>query len=147
MITSRWLMRLGIMLFSVGLITGLFTKPLSNPRMAVTGHLIGIIGGMFLMIMSLTWSRLQLSPRSKLVFFWTAVYGTYASWTVRVLAAAWDAGGSMMPLASNGHMGSNIQEGAIKALILTLIIALSITCGLFLWGLRGSDDAIQGGDS
>ena len=141
MTSSRWLTRLGVLLFSIGLLTGLLTKTLSNPRMTVTSHIVGMMGGMFLMILGLTWSKLQLSPRSKLITFWTAVYGIYASWAVRIIAAAWDAGGSMMPMASNGHLGSKIQEGAIKVIILTFIIALSCTCVLVLRGLRGSDES------
>jgi len=52
---------LGLLLFLLALIIGLFVQNMTNPRMALSAHLEGIMNGMFLMILGLVWRRLILS--------------------------------------------------------------------------------------
>jgi hydroxylaminobenzene mutase len=145
--TSRWLIRLGVLLFFLGLLTGLFTPNLSNPRMGLTSHVIGLMSGTFLVILGLIWSKLRLSRTTMVITFWLAIYSTYASWAIRLAAAAWGAGGSILPMASLGHKGSPLQEGIIKIGILLLVPAMLLTCIIVLWGLRGVDESKSKGTS
>ena len=67
---------------------------------------------------------------------WLAVYGAYANWANPFIAAAWDAGGSMMPGASKGKKGTPIQEMVISIVAVSLVAALLLAVSLVLWGLR-----------
>lgn len=64
------------------------------------------------------------------------VYGCFVSWAVTVLAAAWGAGSSMMPIAAGQTQGSAIQEGIITAGSVTSAAALIAATILVLCGLR-----------
>ena len=52
---------LGLILFILGLLIGLFVQNMTNPRMALAAHLEGIMNGMFLIILRIIWNRLILS--------------------------------------------------------------------------------------
>ena len=64
------------------------------------------------------------------------VYGCFVSWAVTVLAAAWGASSSMMPIAAGQAHGSAIQEGIITVGLVTSAAALTAATILVLWGLR-----------
>src|SRR5262249_43223198 len=49
--------------------------------------------------------------------YWLALVSTYLNWAVTLAAAAWGAGGTTMPLAAGGHLGTSDQE-------LTLLVGL-----------------------
>lgn len=134
--TARRLLRLGVLLFLLGLFTGFAVPKLANPRMGLASHLEGLMNGLFLMAMGLIWPRLTLSTRLLQLTFWLAIFGTFANWTATLLAAVWGAG-VMMPIAGQGHTGTPLQEAVLKALLVTLSLAVVAVCGLLLAGLRG----------
>jgi hydroxylaminobenzene mutase len=138
--TSRRLIRYGVLLLLLGLLSGLVVPMLSNPRMGLSGHLEGVMNGTLLVVLGLMWSRLRLSPMTMLVTFWLAIYGTYVNWATTLVAAAWGAGESMMPIAAMGHRGSPLQEGIIRFGLVSLAVAMLVTCVVVLWGLRGADE-------
>ena len=137
--TSRRLIRLGVLLFFLGLLSGLVVPMLSNPRMGLSSHLEGVMNGTFLVILGLIWSRLRLSRMVMLITSWIAIYGTYVNWATSLAAAAWGAGSSMMPIAGMGHKGSPFQEGIINFGLVSFALAILLTCVVVLWGLRGAD--------
>lgn len=98
---------LGFTLFLLGLTVGLFVQNMSNPRMALSAHLEGIMNGIFLAILGLVWPRAALSPALQKLTFWLPVYGAFANLFAVVVAAATGAG-KMMPLgaAKKGHNSS-----------------------------------------
>jgi (hydroxyamino)benzene mutase len=134
---SKRLMRLGVLLILLSLLTGLLIPVLANPRMGLTSHVEGIMSGMLLVIMGLIWTRLSLGSGAMAAASWLLIYGAYANWANPLLAAAWAAGGSMMPMASNGLKGTPVQEIIIGILSVSLALALLIGIPLVLWGLRG----------
>jgi hydroxylaminobenzene mutase len=137
---SRRLIRSGILLFLLGLVTGLFVQMLANPRMALSSHLEGVMSGMFLIILGLVWPRLRLSHAVLTAAYWLAIYGAFVNWATTLIAAAWAAGGSMMPMASLGHKGTPVQELIIAFGAVSLALAFLATCFLVLWGIRGRDE-------
>jgi hydroxylaminobenzene mutase len=137
--TARRLIRLGVLLLFLGLLTGLVVPMLSNPRMGLTSHLEGVMNGILLVVLGLIWSRLRLSRLTMAVTFWLATYGTYVNWATTLAAAAWGAGGSRMPIAAMGRTGTPIQEGIINFGLVSLTLAMLSTCIVVLWGLRGAD--------
>lgn len=136
----------GMVLFLLGLATGLAMPVFDNPRMGLASHLEGILNGLFLIALGLIWPRVQLPRLAALATFWLAMYGTFANWLATLLAAYWGAG-RMMPLAGGGHVGSTVQEAIVSNLLLSLSAAMIITCALVLYGLRArsSADSLRAG--
>jgi (hydroxyamino)benzene mutase len=142
-VLSRRLMRLGVLLILLSLLTGLLIPVLANPRMGLTSHVEGVMSGMLLVVMGLVWPRLNLGGRAMSAASWLLIYGAYANWANSLLAAAWAAGGSMMPMAANGLKGTPVQETIISILSVFLALALLAGIPIVLWGLRGASGKDQ----
>jgi (hydroxyamino)benzene mutase len=138
------LIRLGVFLFLLALLTGLFVPNFRIPRLGLSAHLLGISQGLFLMVAGLLWSKLQLSPTASRFGFWLASYGCFAAWTANLLGAIWGAGSSMLPMAAGGARGSAVQEGLIAVGLRTAAVSLIAALLLMLWGLRHSRSARAG---
>lgn len=132
---DRVLMRAGVLLFLVGLLTGLAVPLMQIPRMALSSHLEGVMNGMLLMILGLMWPKLSLPAWAGTATFWLALYGTFANWLATLLSAAWGAA-AMMPIAGQGAVGTPLAEGIVAALLGSLTLAMIAVCGFVLWGLR-----------
>lgn len=133
---SLRLMRSGSLLLLLGLLTGLFVPKLANPRMGLASHVEGVMSGMMLVILSYLFPQLRLGTTALKAAYGLSVYGAYANWINPLLAAAWDAGGSMMPGASKGKKGTPFQEMVISVVAVSLVAALLPAVFLVLWGLR-----------
>jgi hydroxylaminobenzene mutase len=136
---SRNLIRYGIILFILGLITGFLIPALENPRMGLSSHLEGTLNGMLLVIFGVIWVRLNLSDRAQKYAFNLALFGTYINWFTTLMAALWGAGSEMMPIAGGGLQGSDIQEILIKIGLISLSIAILASSGIILYGTRGNE--------
>ena len=128
------LLQLGIGLFLLGLITGFAIPKLKSPRMGLSGHLEGVMNGMFLVALGLLWQKLNLSDALLTVTFWLAIFGTFANWLAVLLAAIWGAG-SMMVIAGQGHQTSAGREGVVRIMLMTVSLAMVAVCVLVLAGL------------
>ncbi|MDZ4859655.1 MAG: hydrogenase [Candidatus Hydrogenedentes bacterium] len=134
---ARHLLRCGIALFLLGLLTGLMVPVLNNPRMALSSHLEGILNGIFLMVLSLAWPQFRLSARAQKIAFGLVLFGTYTNWGTTLLAAAWGTG-TMTPIAAPDHAGASWQELIVNFGLVSLSIAMVVSCCIFIWGLRGT---------
>ena len=123
---------LGLILFLIGLLLGLFVQNMTNPRMALSAHLEGIMNGMFLVILGLIWTRLILSKIVFRITFWLVIYGTFANLTAVILAAL-TGFGKMMPIAG-GQEGTGIIEDLITLLLLSLALSMVTVCVIVLVG-------------
>src|SRR5260370_40501938 len=85
--SNRRLMWHGMLLFLLGLFTGLVEQHLTNPRMGLAAHLEGVMNGTFLVALGAIWVEVRLSARAKAGAYWGALYGTYVNWAVTTLAA------------------------------------------------------------
>lgn len=132
---SRGLLVAGMLLFLLGLLTGLGIGAMDNPRMGLSSHLQGVTNGLFLIGLGLLWPHMTLPRAARSGLFWLALYGTFANWLATLLSAIWGAGEKMMPLASAGHAGTQGQEMLLSALLLSLSLAMLLVCSLALWGL------------
>jgi (hydroxyamino)benzene mutase len=130
------LLQFGIVLFLLGLLTGLVVPAVANPRMALAAHLEGLMNGLFLLALGLIWPRLRLSARTVTVTFWLAIYASLANFVATLLAAVLPAGSALMPLAGQGHTGTEMQELFLKVLLVSLSIFMIALCVLVLFGLR-----------
>jgi len=141
--TSDWsrrqghrLLQLGALLFLFALLVGLMVPTFSVPRLGLSTHILGIMQGIFLMVMGVLWPRLQVTPLMARIGFFLAVYGCFAAWTANLSAAIWGAGNSMLPIAAGSAHGSSIQEGIIALALMTAAVSLIAVAMLVLWGLR-----------
>ncbi|MCU0302506.1 MAG: hypothetical protein MUC56_00385 [Thermoanaerobaculales bacterium] len=141
--SSRRLLRLGIFLFLLGLLTGLLVPATANPRMALSSHLEAILNGLVLVVLGLIWHRLALGPMARRAAFGLAIFGTFANWGTTLAAALWGAGAPMMPIAAAGHTGSSGQELLIAIGLVSLSLAMLAVSGIVLWGLRPVAPPIQ----
>jgi hydroxylaminobenzene mutase len=78
---------LGMVLFLIGLITGLVMTRFKNPRMGLSAHLEGILNGMFLVVAGMIWNELKISQPQKKLIIITLIYGTYMNWLTSAVAA------------------------------------------------------------
>lgn len=128
------LMQLGILLFLLGLLTGLAGPKLKNPRMGLASHLQGVMNGMFLVILGLIWPRLVLSHAWLAASFWLIMYAAFANWLATLLAAAWGAG-TLMPIAAATHTTTPGKERVIGFLLVSLALSAIAGCAIVLVGL------------
>src|SRR6516162_3550843 len=134
---GRRLLRYGIVLFVLGLATGRLVQSVPLPRMGLSSHLQGVMNGTFLIVLGLVWPHLRLHALLLRAAYWLALVGTYLNWAVTLAAAAWGAGGTTMPLAAGGHLGTPDQELTLLIGLRALNVAMFASCLLVLWGLRG----------
>jgi hydroxylaminobenzene mutase len=137
-ILGRKLIRSGLLLFLLGLITGFAIPLMQNPRMGLSSHLEGTMNGMLLILFGLFWPQLRLSIRALKWAYGLALFGTYTNWFTTFLAGIWGAGGEMMSIAGGDFFGTAWQEGLIKIGLLSLSVAILIVAGMLLRGLRGT---------
>jgi hydroxylaminobenzene mutase len=131
---ARRLILLGAVLFLLGLLSGLVTGLMANPRMGLSAHLQGITNGVFLIALGAIWHRVHLPLRLKAATFWLFAFGTSLNWLMTQLAALW--GTSMMtPLIGAGHNGTAAQETVVTAGLLALTVAMITGAVLLIAGL------------
>ena len=131
---DRTLLRLGFILVLLGLLTGLGVPAFANPRLGLTAHTVGLLGGMFLVVLGGVWPAFSLGPRAAAALRWCWAYAAYANWAASVLGAATGAS-RMTPLAGGATHGGPLAELAVGALLVSLSLAAIAGAGLAVWGL------------
>lgn len=134
---SRKLIRYGILLLLLGLITGFLIPVLKNPRLGLSSHLEGVLNGLLLIIFGLIWPKLTMTDKLYKWSFMLALFGTYTNWLTTLLAGFWGAGSELMPIAGESMQGTPWQEMIIKFGLISLSISMVSVCVIMLWGLRG----------
>jgi hydroxylaminobenzene mutase len=134
---GRKLVRNGILLFLIGLLTGFVIPVMQNPRMGLSSHLEGVQNGMLLILLGLVLPKLNVKDRAIKWSYGLAIFGTFTNWFTTFLAGFWGAGAEMMPIAGGNFIGAAWQEGLIKVGLLSLSISMLAVSVIYLWGLRG----------
>jgi len=125
----------GVLLFLLALITGMIFPSLANPRMGLSAHLVGLLGGLFLIALGLIWSEKDLSPSLDAAAFYLVIFGTYCNLCTTFLAATF-ATNRLTPLAGSGHPAASWQEDLVTTGLVLSSIAMVTVCVLVLWGLH-----------
>jgi len=133
--TNRTLMRWGFFLLLCALVTGLAVPGFTNPRMAVSAHLEGVMNGLLLVIVGLVWSHLGLSGRLAKIVFWLFAYAAFANWGVTTLAAALGTS-RLTPMAGAGYSASPMQENVVQVIQVSLALAVITAVALVVYSLR-----------
>src|SRR5204862_6877183 len=99
----RHLFCAGILLFLLALVTGMIMPWRPNLRMGLTAHLVGLLGGLFLIGLGARWGEQNLSERPATAVYWLAIYGTYGNLVTGVLSATFKTA-RLTPLAGASHL-------------------------------------------
>ena len=138
--SNRRVMWHGMFLFLIGLLTGFAEQHFANVRMGLAAHLEGVMNGTFLLALGAVWNEVRLTPRSKAITYWVALYGTYGNWLVTSLAGAFGTA-ALSPITGAGHSGTPWQETVVTLGFLSVGITIVATSVLVLWGLRAKATA------
>jgi len=132
---ERRLIFLGALLFLLSLLEGFFIPVARNPRLALSGHLEGILGAVFLILLGgVLWQRLILPRSLSACLFWLLVYAGYANLSFTFLGGALGAS-HFTPIAGAGHAAPLWQEvivgvGVVSATVSGIAAALLLCYGL-----------------
>jgi len=133
----RSLIRHGVALFLIGLVTGLAQPQFANIRMGLAAHLEGVMNGIFLIAIGAIWNEVRLTPRGRAIAYWTLLLGTYGNWCVTTVAAVLGTA-ALTPIAG-GQGASPAKEMFVTAGFVTIGLAMICAASLLLWGLRGKE--------
>jgi hydroxylaminobenzene mutase len=132
---QEYLYASGLILFLLGLLTGLAVPALKNPRMGLAGHMVGMTNGPFLIVIGLLWTQLDLSHTWQVVTIVLLTYGSFANWVAMQLGAMWGAGYKFAPGASGDHRASPVKERTVDLLLLTLAPVMVVAIALLIVGV------------
>lgn len=136
-IQGHRLIQLGALLFLLTCLEGFAIPYFRAPMVARSVHTLAGLSGVVLMALGLIWPRLRLNASHAAVAFWTLLYSTFATIGMFFLAALWRAGTTVIPIASQGFLGSNAQETVLQAIAYTAGPTALVAFSLIVWGLRG----------
>ena len=132
---------LGSILFLLGLLTGLATGILANPRMALSAHLQGLTNGIFLLVVGATWRHIELTNRLAAATFWLLAYGTIVNWLSTTLAALWNTG-ALTPIHGPQPTATEWQESVVTFGLVSLTIAMIADTVFLLVGYARKSDGM-----
>ena len=138
---NRKLLSLGFILVFISFLTGAIIPIFKNPHLAVSAHLNAIIGGIILIILGIIFDKLNLTATARKIMTWSWIYAVYMNWLATLLGAIWGTS-KLTPVAGAGFSGSEIQETMVSILLISLVLASFIGCGIVIFGLRGRDETV-----
>jgi len=124
-----------MILFLLGLLTGLVIANFRNPRMGLSAHMEGILNGIFLVIAGIIWDELRISSSLRTVTFITLMYGTYVNW-MTTLFAAYLGTSNMTPITGASFHGTNVQEYLITGGFISVGLTMLFSLIVIIYGLR-----------
>ena len=133
---SHHLLQVGVGLLLVAVLLGLVIPRFAVPRLALSAHLVGFLQGILLLALASPWARFRLTEGQSAVAFWLVTYQAVAAFASNLLAAAWGAGNSILPMAAGPAHGTTVQETIITVGLRSAGAALIALLLLLLWGLR-----------
>ena len=131
---NRQMMWHGVLLFLIGLVTGMQERRFTNMRMALSAHLEGVMNGTFLIALGAIWGNVELPPRVAAAARWAALYGTYGNWLFTTFGAAFGTA-AHNPILSEGHHGKPWQERVAGAGFRSMAYSILVAVVLILFGL------------
>ena len=136
---NRALIRHGFILMLLGLLGGFLIPNMAIPRLGLSAHTIGILGGVLLIALGAVWAQFRLGTRQSALMYWSWLYANYINWLGCLIGAITGAG-RMTPVVAAGQEGGEAAEWVVAAMLISVGIASLIAVGLSLWGLRGQGD-------
>jgi (hydroxyamino)benzene mutase len=129
------LFRHAFVLILLALLGGFFIPAMAIPRLGVSAHTVGLLGGVLLIGVGAIWQHFQLSDVQKTVLKWSWLYANYVNWLGCIVGAIWGAGRTT-PVAAAGRVGSEPAEAIVAILLVSVGLVSLLAVALSLWGLR-----------
>lgn len=107
----------GVLLFLLGLLTGLGQGVYRNPRAGLSAHLTATQAGVALIAFGLLWPHLSLAPAWEAPLAQVLWMSFYVLWSAFLLAAIVGAG-KVIPIAGAGHRAAKWQEMTVSGLMI-----------------------------
>jgi (hydroxyamino)benzene mutase len=139
------MLQIGISLFVFSGLEGFVIHSLPVPSLGRSVHTLSALQGILTLVLGLLWPRLNLGVTAARIAFWTFLYSSFATLIPFVMAAAWGAGNTTIPLAAGAAHGSAFQEAIIKTVLYSAAPPFFISMALLLWGLRTESSQPRGG--
>jgi hydroxylaminobenzene mutase len=133
---SHRLLQVGVALFLFSSVEGFVIPCFPEPRLGLSVHTLSALQGVILLALALVWPRLNLGVTASRIACWFLIYSTFAMLVPYVLAAAWGAGNSTIPLAAGTARGTAVQETVINVVLYSAAPTVLISLALRRWGLR-----------
>jgi (hydroxyamino)benzene mutase len=130
------LLQIGVALFLFSSVEGFMIPYFPEPRLGLSVHTLSALQGVILLALGLLWPRLNLGATASRIACWFFIYSTFATLVPYVLAAAWGAGNSTIPLAAGTARGTAVEETVIRVVLYSAAPTVLISLALILWGLR-----------
>lgn len=129
------LFRYAFVLILLALVGGFFIPAMAVPRLGLSAHTIGILGGVLLIAVGAIWQHFRLSARQAAWLKWSWLYSSYVNW-FGCLAGAVLGSGKTTPVASAGLVGPDTAETLVAILLGSVGIVSLVAVGLSIWALR-----------
>ena len=128
----------GAMFLILSLVAGaLIAMPgITNPRMAVSAHMAGLVTGPILLALGMAWPHLRLSPRTAARTERLLIVSLYLNFFFVGLAAVFGTSQST-PIAGAGHEGAAWQEILVTAGFGVAVLGISGAFVLLAIGFAG----------
>ena len=137
---QRRLWFLGMLQFTLGLLTGLYLAmaptTVANPRGLLASHLEAVMNGTFVILCGFLVPHVTLSDKARNTACGLLLYGTFANWFATAVAGivgTFEA----TPIAGAGHHAGVAPEKFVLAVLGSVAITMIVAVGIFLAGLRG----------
>jgi len=130
------LLQIGVVLLLFSSLEGFVIPYFPVPRLGLSVHTLSALQGVILLALGLLWPKLNLGATASRIACWFFIYSTFATLVPYVLAAAWGAGNSTIPLAAGTARGSAFQEAVMSIVLMSAAPTILISLALILWGLR-----------
>ncbi len=128
---AHLLLRHGLLLFFLGLVTGFAVPSLANPRAGLAGHVEGLLNGMFLVLGGLAWPQLCLSERLGRVVCWLLLFGAYANWMATTASGVLGTSKGT-PIAGAGFQAGELAENAVFGTLVLVGLSMTAACAVLL---------------
>ena len=125
----------GVLIVLLSLLEGAFVPAFTNPRMALSAHVGGIMVGIVTALFGLLWADLRLGAGVATWLFRLVVFQGWSQAAGLTLAAAFGTSRTT-PIAGAGHAGAPWQEATVAILLTAGAVAVLACCALALYGLR-----------
>ena len=142
--SGRRLIRHGMVLFLLGLLTGALIPELTSPRLGLAAHMEALLNGIFLILVGgVVWKELRLPERLAAAGFWLLLASAYASWGFCLLAAVFGAS-QTLSIAGVGHSAAPWQEQLVSMGLGIGALCILVACCFVIYGLRRTGESEPG---
>lgn len=125
-----------MLLFLLGLVTGLVVPAMTNPRAGLAAHLEGVMNGIFLVVVGLAWPEIRLSERLGRLVAGLLLVGSYANWAATTASAVLGTSKGT-PIAGAGFTAGPVAEHAVYATLVVVALAMLVaSIGLVIGAWR-----------